>query len=373
MLVEMITYLIERSQTFTEALSQHLYLTFVSLGISVLLGIALGIIASRIRWLRITVLNLGSIGRTIPSLAVLALALPLLGIGTPPTVLALVFIGTLPVLINTTVGIDQVDPSITEAARGMGMNDRQVLLKVELPIATAVIMAGIRTSAVVVVASATLAGFIGGGGLGDLILQGHALARDHIMLAGAIPATLLALYFEEMFGRLENWATPKGLKVGAKVRTSGGFLGLLATVAVMPLIFGAMLPWASFLNAEGDPTVLTGVHAAYRSIGLPGLVLGLITAMWPRSGEKGQPWPISLLSGAPAVIGSVWMLIGLVPLIVGGTGTGSLGFGAYLQLFSVLVLGVIGILEVYYGLQEEEARAAEPDLAAAEAATAAAG
>ena len=355
MLVEMVTYLIERSQTFTEALSQHLYLTFISLGISVLLGVVMGIVASRVSWLRKAVLNLGNIGRTIPSLAVLALALPLLGIGTPPTVLALVFIGTLPILINTTVGIDQVEASITEAARGMGMNDLQVLLRVEIPIATAVIMAGIRTSAVIVVASATLAGFIGGGGLGDLILQGHALSRDHIMLAGAIPATLLALYFEEMFGRLENWATPKGLKVGAKVRTSGGFLGLLATVAVMPLIFGAMLPWESFMGAENEPVVLTGVHAAYRSIGLPGLVLGLITAMWPRSGERGQPWPSSLLSGAPAVIGAVWMLVGLIPLILSGTGSGPLEFGAYLQLISVLTLAVIGVLEVYYGLQEEQA------------------
>lgn len=353
MLVEMVQYLIERSQTFTTALSEHLYLTFLSLGISVLLGVVLGIIASRVRWLRLAVLNVGSLGRTIPSLAVLALALPLLGIGTPPTVLALVFIGTLPVLINTTVGIDQVDPSITEAARGMGMNDRQVLIKVELPIATAVIMAGIRTSAVVVVASATLAGFIGGGGLGDLILQGHALARDHIMLAGAIPATLLALYFEEMFGRLENWATPKGLKVGERLRTTGGFLGLLATVAVMPLIFGAMLPWDTFLSAEGDPVVLTGVHMAYRNIGLPGLILGLITAMWPRSGDQGQPWPISLVSGGPAVLASIWMLIGLAPLIAGGTGSGSLQLGAYVQLGSVLLLAVIGVLEVIYGLRAE--------------------
>lgn len=370
MLVDMVAYLIERSQTFTESLSQHLYLTFISLGISVLLGVILGIVASRVRWLRVAVLNAGNIGRTIPSLAVLALALPLLGIGTPPTVLALVFIGTLPILINTTVGIDQVSPSITEAARGMGMSDLQVLLKVELPIATAVIMAGIRTSAVVVVASATLAGFIGGGGLGDLILRGHALARDHIMLAGAIPATLLALYFEEMFGRLENWATPKGLKVGEKIRTSGGFLGLLATVAVMPLIFGAMLPWETFVNAEGDPVVLTGVHAAYRSIGLPGLVLGLITAMWPRSGDRGQPWPISLLSGGPAVVGSVWMLVGLVPLIIGGTGTGALGFSAYLQLISVLVLAVIGILEAYYG-RLDAAEAEEREMAGVEPAPAA--
>lgn len=355
MLVDMLKYIIDRSQLFTTSLSQHLYLTFVSLGISIVVGLLLGIIASRLSWLRALVLNIGSIGRTIPSLAVLALALPLLGIGSPPTILALVFIGTLPVLINTTIAIEQVEASTTEAARGMGMSDLQVLFRVQLPIATAVIMAGVRTSAVVVVASATLAGFIGGGGLGDLILRGHALARDHIMLAGAIPATLLALYFEEMFGRLENWATPKGLKVGERVRTSGGFLGLLATVAVLPLVFGALLPWETFLTAEGAPMVLTGVHSEYRWIGVPVLLLGLVTAMWPRSGEQGQPWPTSLLSGGAAVAGAIWMIIGLAGLVAGVPVSANIEFGAYLELISILVLAVIGGLEVIYGLKAQEA------------------
>lgn len=364
MLLAMIQYLIDRSEVFTTALSQHLYLTFVSLGISVVLGMLLGIIATRLRWLRLFVLNVGSLGRTIPSLAVLALALPLLGIGSPPTILALVFIGTLPILINTTVAIDQVDPNITEAARGMGMNDRQVLLRVQLPIATAVIMAGVRTSAVVVVASATLAGFIGGGGLGDLILRGHALARDHIMLAGAIPATLLALYFEEMFGRLENWATPKGLKVGERLRTSGGFLGLLATVAVMPLVFGTMLPWAMTASVDGTPIVLTGVHQVYRGVGVPVLILGLVTAMWPRSGDQGQPWPISLLSGSPAVIGAIWMLVGVAAIVIDGSIGAGLELGIYLQSISIVGLAVIGVLELIYGLRSEQAESLPADIRA---------
>lgn len=354
MLIQTLQYLIERSQVFTTALSQHLNLTFIALGISVALGLLLGILSSRVRWLRSFVMNVGSLGRTIPSLAVLALALPLLGIGSPPTILALVFIGTLPVLINTTVAIDQVDPSITESARGMGMNDLQVLVRVQLPIATAVIMAGVRTSAVVVVASATLAGFIGGGGLGDLILRGHSLARDHIMLAGAIPATLLALYFEEMFGRLENWATPKGLKVGARMRTSGGLLGLLATVAVMPLVFGALLPWESFVDAEGATVVLTGLHEGYRAVGVPVLILGLITAMWPRSGDQGQPWPISLISGGPAFVGAVWMIIGLIGILPDSGAGAGLELGAYLQLLSILSLAVIAVLELIYGLRARE-------------------
>jgi len=118
-LIDMMTYIIERSQQFTTALAQHLNLTFIALGISVVLGPALGIISTRISWVKKSALTIGNLGRTIPSLAILALALPLLGIGTPPTVLALVFIGTLPILVNTIVGIEQVDPNIKEAARGI--------------------------------------------------------------------------------------------------------------------------------------------------------------------------------------------------------------------------------------------------------------
>ena len=108
MLGDMFDYIINQSQVFTTALSQHLVITFVALGVSIVLGLVLGVIGSRVTWLRETLLTVSKIGRTIPSLAILALALPLLGIGKPPVLLALGFIGTLPVLINTTIGIEQV-------------------------------------------------------------------------------------------------------------------------------------------------------------------------------------------------------------------------------------------------------------------------
>ena len=165
MLIETFNYIIEESKRFTIALTQHLELTFMALGISIALGLLLGVISTRVRWFKVLSLTLGNLGRTVPSLAVLALALPLRGIGTPPTLLALVFIGTLPIMINTMVGIEQVDPGISESARGMGLNDLQVLLQIELPIAIPIVMAGVRTSAVLVVASTTLAAFIGGGGM----------------------------------------------------------------------------------------------------------------------------------------------------------------------------------------------------------------
>lgn len=346
MLAEMMAFIIERSQNFTTVLNQHLWLTFLALAISIALGLSLGIISSRVAWLRSALLTMGNIGRTIPSLAVLALALPLLGIGAPPTILALVLIGTLPIFINTTVGIEQVDDAITEAARGMGMNDLQVLFRVELPIATAVIMAGVRTSAVLIVASATLAAFVGGGGLGDLILQGHALNRSYIMLAGAIPATLLAFYFEEAFGRLENWATPRGLKVGERGRDSGGLLGVLAAAATLPLIFGALLPWTQATGAQGEVSILTGLHPAYRTIGLPVLLLGLVAAMWPRKGQRGQDWPESLLTSGAGSLAFLWMASGFVSVSRTMPDAHQLDTGIFFMLGATAIIAAITVVEL---------------------------
>lgn len=344
MLIDTLQYIVERSQDFTTALGQHLYLTFISLSISVALGMVFGIIASRVRWLRNTLLTIGNIGRTIPSLAILALALPILGIGAPPTILALVIIGTLPILINTTVGIEEVNPNVKEAARGMGMNDLQILVHVEIPVAIAVIMAGIRTSAVLVVASTTLAAFIGGGGLGDLILRGHALVRNHIVLAGAIPATLLAFYFEETFGRLEKWVTPVGLKIGVpgyEVNTSG-LLELLSAVFLMPLLFGLMMPWETFTNEEGAKIIITGMHPEYRTLAVTAMFLGLITALWPRSSESKIS---TIVTSGSAVVG-LFLMIFLVwnarTTLVDGH---SLQLGSYLQLGSMLALVIVAIIE----------------------------
>jgi ABC-type proline/glycine betaine transport system permease subunit len=214
-----------KSDLIMTALETHLDLTFTSLSISIFMGVLGGILASRFEVLEALLINLGNIGRTLPSLAVLALALPILSalddaipsvhiqaIGRNPSLVALIFIGVLPILVNTSVGIIGVLADIKESARGMGMNDLQVLSRVEIPIAMPVIMAGVRTSAVLVVASAALAGFIGGGGLGDLIYRGDSSSRDDLLLSGAILATLLAIFLEYFFGWLENLLTPRGLR-----------------------------------------------------------------------------------------------------------------------------------------------------------------
>lgn len=348
MLSETVKYIIERSVDFTTALSQHLSITFIALGISILVGLFFGIISTRIKWLEQATLTFGNLGRTIPSLAVLALALPFLGIGTPPTILALVFIGTLPILINTNVGITQVDEAIVESARGMGMNDFQVLTRVQVPIATAVIMAGIRTSAVLVVASATLAAFIGGGGLGDLILRGHALNKDYILLAGAIPATLLAFYFEDMFGRLESWVTPKGLKVDERGAQGGSdtFLGFLSSVLLMPLVFGALLPWEEYVDTQGSTVILTGMHSQYINIGLTLFILGVILVMRPRRGKLGESRITSFVILGLSVITILVAVAGLIISTSSVIPGHLLRSGVYLQTGAAASIAIITIIEV---------------------------
>jgi len=154
------------------AVVQHIKLVAISMGIAIVIGVTLGIAVSRIRKLEGPVLGTASTLQTIPSLALLGFMIPLFGIGVTPAVVALFLYSLLPIIRNTFTGITNVDKSVIEAASGMGMTDAQILFRIQLPLAFSVIMAGIRTSAVINVGTATLAAFIGGGGLGDYF-PGH--------------------------------------------------------------------------------------------------------------------------------------------------------------------------------------------------------
>ena len=189
---------------------EHLILVGVSMGIAVSFGIPLGIIASKTQWLRQVVLSVAGIVQTIPSLAILALFLPFLGIGTQPAIAALVLYALLPIIRNTCTGIDGIDPPILEAADGMGFDSWQRLRMVEIPLALPVIIAGIRTSTVICVGIATLAAFIGAGGLGDFIVTGLSMNNQRLILLGAIPAGILALVLDGIIGFIEKqtqWGT----------------------------------------------------------------------------------------------------------------------------------------------------------------------
>ncbi|ANA78496.1 hypothetical protein PVOR_23664 [Paenibacillus vortex V453] len=202
-----------RGDDLIQSLGVHIQLVLISMLLAVIIGIAFGILISRIKALKGITLGTAGILQTIPSLAMLGFMIPLFGIGMKTAIAALFLYSLLPIIRNTYAGITEVDKSVVEAARGMGMKSGQILFKVQLPLAMSVIMAGIRTAAVINVGTATLAAFIGAGGLGEFIFLGIQRNIEALTLMGAIPAALLALVIDYLLGLLEKATTPKGLKV----------------------------------------------------------------------------------------------------------------------------------------------------------------
>ncbi len=214
MFMKFIEVLIDRRVEVLFALQEHLVLVFIPVFFAAVVSIPLGILATRYRWVEVPVMGLANIFQTIPSLALLALMIPLgLGIGKKPALVALFLYALLPILRNTYIGIRNVDESVREAAKGMGMTYFQILYMIELPIALSVIMGGIRTATVIIIGTATLAAMIGGGGLGSFIVTGLGMVRDELILLGAIPSAALALLAEFVLGRLERVLTPRGLRI----------------------------------------------------------------------------------------------------------------------------------------------------------------
>lgn len=183
----------ERKAQLLAALLEHIQLSFIALFFAVLIAIPLGIYLTNKKKIAESIIGISAVLQTIPSLALLGLLIPLFGIGKVPAIIALVVYALLPILRNTYTGINEVDPSLKEAALAMGMNRPKRLLKVELPLAMPVMMAGIRTAMVLIVGTATLAALIGAGGLGDIILLGIDRNNTALILIGAIPAAMLAL------------------------------------------------------------------------------------------------------------------------------------------------------------------------------------
>jgi osmoprotectant transport system permease protein len=189
-------YASDHRDELVAALQRHLLLVAIALSIGIVVCVPLGVLTSRSRIAAVTAINGFNALRVIPSLAILFLALPYFGLSLKSAVLALTVLALPPILINTDAAFRTIDPAIREAAFGMGMSRREVLRRVEFPLALPVIIAGIRTATVEVIASATLAAFIGGGGLGTFITRGFALYDNAILLVGAVPVALLALIAE---------------------------------------------------------------------------------------------------------------------------------------------------------------------------------
>jgi osmoprotectant transport system permease protein len=199
-------FYLQNQAMFWEATRRHLQLSLTALAISIAVSLPLGIWISRRANVAQVVINIFNAFRVLPSLAILFLALPYLGLGFLPSLVALTVLAFPPVLINTYAGLRGVDAAIVEAAYGMGMAPGQVLRQVELPLATPAILGGVRIAAVEVISSATLAAFIGGGGLGNFITLGFALYDVKIMLVGAIPVAFLALASEGILSSFQRMA-----------------------------------------------------------------------------------------------------------------------------------------------------------------------
>jgi len=189
------------------ATREHVLLVLISMAIAVAIGVPLGLVIVRHPRLRAVSLAVASILQTIPSLALFGFLIPLPflgGIGAHTAIVALVLYALLPILRNTFVGLTSIDPAILEAAEGMGMTQQQILFRVRLPLASSFIMAGIRTATVITIGIATIAAAIGAGGLGTFIFRGVAMVSDAVILAGAIPAAILALFADFLLGLLER-------------------------------------------------------------------------------------------------------------------------------------------------------------------------
>jgi len=195
-----------------------LYLSLVSLAIACLLAIPLGILLTRLPRLVNPAFAVISVIQTIPSLALLGFLIPFVGIGTTPAIIALSLFSLLPILQNTYTGISEVDKSLIEAGRGMGMKERQIIWMVQLPLARGVIIAGVRTATVHTIGMTTIASFIGAGGLGELIISGISRMDNFRLLEGAIPVAVLAVAFSLLLLLFNRLMTPKGLRARKEKR-----------------------------------------------------------------------------------------------------------------------------------------------------------
>ncbi|GAA4847878.1 ABC transporter permease [Paenibacillus vulneris] len=217
-------FLASRQADIFQALKEHLMISFVSVLLGAIIAIPIGILlaGNRIGWLNQLVFVIANILQTIPSLALLAILIPLLGVGRTPAIFALFLYSLMPILRNTFAGFQSVDPNLLEAARGMGYNKTQTLLRIQLPLAFPYIMSGIRVTTVYIISWATLATLIGAGGLGQLIFSGMGTNKKELIVTGAILAVILALVTDFILSLAEKWVTSSANPAARRTKASRG-------------------------------------------------------------------------------------------------------------------------------------------------------
>jgi osmoprotectant transport system permease protein len=227
------------NESIPRLLGQHVQLTVVSVLVAALVALPIGVLLGHVRTGGAVAVNIANIGRALPALALLILSVQWVGIGEPtgilapvqsiPAFIAMVALAVPPMLANAYVGVAQVDDELRESARGMGMSGRQMIWRVELPNAVPLIMAGVRTATVAVVATATLAAYVDSGGFGRYIIDGFAVNDNVKVFAGGLLVALLAIFLEAVLALLQRWMTSPGIRSDAKIRVRE-----LATDRIVP-------------------------------------------------------------------------------------------------------------------------------------------
>src|SRR2546425_9320796 len=218
--MDVLNFILDPKNDFIGHTRDYLSICGVSIALAIIIGVVLGAIVSRNAFAAFLAVNLSGLMRAIPIIAVLLLFVPFLGLGFKPTIIALIVLGIPPILLNTYTGIRGVDPAMIDAAKGMGMTTWQIVTRIQAPLVTPLVAAGIRTSAVQIVATATLAAFIGAGGYGDYIVDGLNVFNYTELIVGAISVAILAILVEVFMSWLQRALTPEGLRVQEQAATA---------------------------------------------------------------------------------------------------------------------------------------------------------
>lgn len=209
---DFMNFIATRQDQIFDLILEHMQLTIFAVILAIVIGIPLGILITRVKKLAAPIIGFANVIQAVPSLALLGFLIPLLGIGSKPAILMVFLYSLLPIIKNTYTGLININPDTIEAAKGMGMTNAQILRIVQLPLALPIIMTGIRISAVTAVGLMTIAAFVGAGGLGYMVFSGVQTVNNNMILAGAIPACILALIMDFIVGKIEKAVTSPGIK-----------------------------------------------------------------------------------------------------------------------------------------------------------------
>ncbi|MFS0638335.1 glycine betaine ABC transporter substrate-binding protein [Mesobacillus foraminis] len=255
---EFLNYLKGNYAQILDLLGQHLYLSVVSVLIAIVVGVPLGILVSKNKQLSKPIIGTANVVQAVPSLALLGFLIPFIGIGSTPAIVMVVLYSLLPIVKNTYTGLTNIEPDILEAAKGIGLTKSQTMRKIQLPLAFPIIMAGVRISAVTAVGLMTIAAFVGAGGLGYLVFSGVSTVDNNMILAGAIPACILALLIDFIVGRLESKIsyTNRQGKAGVPTKGSSKAKKVIVTSAAAVLILGIGMAYVyPMVNAKDKITI----------------------------------------------------------------------------------------------------------------------